>query len=177
MSKVDPYKFKKIVLENGLSIFYSHIPYATKTVFYSAMHVGAFEGLRGASHFLEHYLIEQTEKFKDHKEFDIFLENFGGKQLDLFTNYYKTCLGISINHKYTDKALIAIDQLFFKSTFSPENFEREKKVISEEIKARIPRKKIVENYENFSEEMYDIKKDSFYFKWAIHMSPSVLQKR
>jgi predicted Zn-dependent peptidase len=164
MSKTDPYNFKKIVLPNGLTVFFSHIPYATKTVIYSAMAVGSFEGLRGASHFLEHYLIEQTEQFKDHKEFDIFLENFGGRQLDLFTNCYKTCLGISINSKYLEKALIATDELFFKSTFNAENFEREKKVILEEIKARIPRKKIVENYEKFSDEIFDIEKENFLYK-------------
>jgi predicted Zn-dependent peptidase len=164
MSKIDPYKFKKIVLENGLTIFYSKIPYATKTVIYSAMGVGAIHGKRGCSHFLEHFLIEETEKFKNPKEVDIFLENNGGKQLDLFTNYYKTVFALQINSKFFSEGLVPIEELFFKPKLTEKNFEREKKVILEEINTRIPRKKIVEHYDKRIKMLYDIEKYPFEYK-------------
>jgi predicted Zn-dependent peptidase len=127
MLKNDPYNFKKVTLENGLTIFFSHIPYATKTVVYTAMSVGALHGKRGCSHFLEHFLIDETEKFKSPKEFDNYLESFGGRRLDLFTNYYKTAFGYSINSKFFKEGLVLAEELFFKPKLTDKNFEREKK--------------------------------------------------
>lgn len=149
VKKYDAYEFKEYKLKNGLRVFYSHMPYATRTVFYSAMDVGSLDGKRGVSHFLEHNLIKKTKKFSTANEFDDFLHDAGGSRIDLFTNYYFTCLGISINSKNFRRALVATDQLFFNPIFNDENFTKEKKVIIEEIHEEIPRKKIIENYEEF----------------------------
>jgi predicted Zn-dependent peptidase len=180
MLKNDPYNFKKVTLENGLTIFFSHIPYATKTVVYTAMSVGALHGKRGCSHFLEHFLIDETEKFKSPKEFDNYLESFGGRRLDLFTNYYKTAFGYSINSKFFKEGLVLAEELFFKPKLTDKNFEREKKIILEEIHNSIPRKKIIEHYEKRMKMLCDIEKFKFeyslYHPYVTTGSPEEIEK-
>ncbi len=155
MSQKDPFDFVKFKLKNGLTIFYSHIPYATKTVVYAAMYTGALDGKRGCSHFLEHLLPEETQLFSGIKDLDIFLENYGGDRIDFYTNYYATTLGISICEKYFNKSLEVIDQVFFQTKLG-KNFEREKKVILEEINSAYPRQHIIDHYEKKMRKLVDI---------------------
>lgn len=163
MKKFDAYNFKEIKLKNNLRIYYSHLPYATRTVFYSAMNVGSLDGSRGMAHILEHLLIEKTEKFDNAASFDMYLENNGGSRMDLFTNYYFTSLGISINSNNFDKALTGIEQLFFKTKLTEQNLESQKKVILEEIYDKFPSQKVIQNYEENSRHIFDVQKYNFLY--------------
>ncbi len=85
----------------------------------------------GLSHFTEHMLFKGTEK---RKPFDIASEMESvGAQINAFTARHMTCYYTISTDEHTERCMEMLSDIFFNSTFLPEEIEREKKVVLEEI--------------------------------------------
>ncbi|BAC13562.1 processing proteinase [Oceanobacillus iheyensis HTE831] len=120
---------------NGLRIVHEQIP-AVRSV---TIGIWVLTGSRnesqqnnGISHFLEHMFFKGTDKRSAQdiaEEFD----SIGG-QINAFTSKEYTCFYAKVLDTHKEYALEILADMFFNSTFDPEEMEREKKVVLEEIK-------------------------------------------
>ncbi|MFS0751798.1 M16 family metallopeptidase [Oceanobacillus sp. 1P07AA] len=120
---------------NGLRIVHEQIP-AVRSV---TIGIWVLTGSRnetklnnGISHFLEHMFFKGTATRSAQdiaEEFD----SIGG-QINAFTSKEYTCFYAKVLDTHKEYALEILADMFFNSTFDPEEMEREKKVVLEEIK-------------------------------------------
>ncbi|GLO66043.1 MULTISPECIES: pitrilysin family protein [Oceanobacillus] len=120
---------------NGLRIVHEQIP-AVRSV---TIGIWILTGSRnesnqnnGISHFLEHMFFKGTATRSAQdiaEEFD----SIGG-QINAFTSKEYTCFYAKVLDTHKEYALEILADMFFNSTFDPEEMEREKKVVLEEIK-------------------------------------------
>lgn len=85
----------------------------------------------GMSHFIEHMLFKGTQN-RSAKEIAEFMESVGG-QLNAATYKEYTCLSTKTLSEHIDRALELLSDMICNSTFTDENMETERDVISEEI--------------------------------------------
>ena len=90
----------------------------------------------GIAHFLEHMcFFKSTKKYKTPKELSVYLDSLG-VHVNATTSNSSTCYYLSgLKDKYI-KILALVSDIFLNSTFPPEEIEKEKGVILEEIKMR-----------------------------------------
>lgn len=85
----------------------------------------------GISHFIEHMLFKGTTK---RNSFDIVKEIDGlGAQVNAFTSKQMTCYYTISVSDYVEKCVEILSDLYYNSTFLPQEFEKERGVILEEI--------------------------------------------
>ncbi|MGG7175978.1 M16 family metallopeptidase [Clostridium paraputrificum] len=87
--------------------------------------------INGISHFIEHMFFKGTEK-RSSKEIAETIENVGG-QLNAFTSKEATCYYIKNLYTHLDLSLDVLSDMILNSKFDPEEIEREKGVVVEEI--------------------------------------------
>ncbi len=85
----------------------------------------------GISHFIEHMFFKGTKK-RSAKDIAEAFDSIGG-QVNAFTSKEYTCYYAKVLDHHRDTALDVLSDMFFHSTFDPEEMEREKKVVLEEI--------------------------------------------
>lgn len=126
--------YNMIRLSNGLRVVIEKIDYVR------SVSVGLWieNGSRnetvdnnGISHFIEHMLFKGTTK-RTAKELAEVIEDVGG-QVNAFTGKEATCFYIKLLDSHIELALEVLADMLFNSKFSPEEIEREKSVIIEEI--------------------------------------------
>lgn len=86
----------------------------------------------GISHFLEHMFFKGTDTRSPQDIAEAF-DSIGG-HVNAFTSKEYTCFYAKVLDSHKEYALDILADMFFNSTFKPEEMEREKKVILEEIK-------------------------------------------
>lgn len=126
---------QKYTCNNGLRIVLEEIP----TVRSVAIGIWIGTGSRneneknnGISHFLEHMFFKGTEK-RSAKDIAEAFDAIGG-QVNAFTSKEYTCFYAKVLDTHAPLALDILSDMFFHSTFSEEEMEREKSVVNEEIK-------------------------------------------
>lgn len=87
--------------------------------------------LNGISHFIEHMFFKGTDK-RTAKEIAESIENIGG-QLNAFTSKEATCYYVKNLYTHLDLSLEVLSDMILNSKFDPEEIEREKGVVIEEI--------------------------------------------
>jgi predicted Zn-dependent peptidase len=121
-------------LKNGLRVVYEKISYV------KSISVGLWieNGSRnenssnnGISHFIEHMMFKGTRK-RTSLEIVESIEDVGG-QINAFTGKESTCFYIKVLDSYLDLSLDVLSDMLFNSSFHPDDIEKEKGVISEEI--------------------------------------------
>jgi predicted Zn-dependent peptidase len=147
--------YKKTVLANGLTVVTESIPY------YSTVSLGMWwktggrfedEESNGISHFIEHMLFKGTRK---RSAYDIAREiDAVGGAMNAFTGKEYTCLYARVLRKDTDLALDILADMYKNSLFQDDDLEREKYVITQEIKM------VEDNPEEYIYEMFN----ASYFK-------------
>jgi len=147
--------YKKTVLANGLTVVTESIPY------YSTVSLGMWwktggrfenEQSNGISHFIEHMLFKGTRK---RSAYDIAREiDAVGGAMNAFTGKEYTCLYARVLRKDTDLALDILSDMYKNSLFQDDDLEREKYVITQEIKM------VEDNPEEYIYEMFN----ASYFK-------------
>ena len=127
-------KFQKTVFENGLTLVTERLPE------FKSLSLGVWvkTGTRdespkaaGVSHFLEHMLFKGTEKrsaLQIAKEID----QVGG-EFNAFTAREHTCFHLLLLGRDYDLGLDILVDILLNSTFKPDEFERERRVILQEI--------------------------------------------
>lgn len=121
-------------LDNGLRVVVENIEYV------NSVSVGLWveNGSRnenkansGISHFIEHMFFKGTEN-RTALQIAECIEDVGG-QINAFTGKEATCFYVKALDSYLELSLDVISDMLFNSKFSPEDIEKEKSVIIEEI--------------------------------------------
>lgn len=153
--------YKKTVLDNGITVVTESIAY------YSTVSIGMWwkagsryesAGNNGISHFIEHMLFKGTT---GRTAYDIAREiDAIGGSLNAFTGREYTCLYARVLRKDLHVALDIIADMCRDSLFSSEDIEKERYVITQEIKM------IEDNPEEY---IYDMFNASYYKEHALGM--------
>jgi len=87
--------------------------------------------VNGISHFIEHMLFKGTDK-RTSKEIMESIEDVGG-QINAFTSKEATCYYIKALNTHLDLSLDVLSDIMLNAKFDPEEIEKEKGVVIEEI--------------------------------------------
>jgi predicted Zn-dependent peptidase len=123
------------ILPNGIRVVTEEVPYVQSVALGIWVDTGArdeTEEHSGISHFIEHLLFKGTERrtaLQIAEEFDAV-----GGQLNAFTDKEYTCFYAKVLPEHTGLALDVIADMLCNSLLDPEEVEREKNVVIEEIK-------------------------------------------
>lgn len=126
---------QKTVLDNGLRIVTTSMPY-TRSV-----GVGIFTGVgsryerkteRGISHFIEHMMFKGTERRPTAQQIAEAIEGLGGV-MNASTDNEATIYWAKVAHHHLPVALDVLLDIFQHSKFDPEEVEKERQVILQEI--------------------------------------------
>ena len=109
------------------------------------------EEQNGICHFIEHLLFKGTEK-RTAKDIALIIDSVGG-QMDAFTTKEFTAFYFKVLDTHTDVAVDLLSDIVRRPRFVPQEIEKERKVIFEEIK-------MVDDTPD--ELLYDIFSESFY---------------
>ncbi len=127
------YKTKK--LSNGLTIIAEEIPYL-KSI---SMGIWFRSGIKteenyidGVSHFIEHMMFKGT-KNRTSKQLVAEIENLGGV-INAFTGRECTCYYVRLLDEHLNIGIDIISDMILNSKFDEKDIEREKSVITEELK-------------------------------------------
>ncbi len=90
------------------------------------------EELNGISHFIEHLLFKGTET-RTAQDIALIIDSVGG-QMDAFTTKEYTCFYFKVLDEHLDIAIDLLSDIVRRPRFLPEEIEKERKVIYEEIK-------------------------------------------
>ncbi len=127
--------YQKTVLENGVRVVSEHVPGVRSVVLGIWVATGSRyerDEEAGVSHLIEHLLFKWTER-RSAREIAEAIESVGG-QLNAFTSKEYTCYYARVLDEHLPLAVDVLADMFFSSLFRPEDLEREKKVVQEEIR-------------------------------------------
>ncbi|MGI6713099.1 MAG: M16 family metallopeptidase [Bacillota bacterium] len=125
----------KNILPNGVCLITEEVPYVHSVSIGIWVKTGSrYEDnhILGVSHFLEHMLFKGTEN-RTSKQIAESLEAVGG-QLNAFTAKEYTCYYARVLSENFDLASEVLSDMFLHSLFLPQEMEKERNVILEEIK-------------------------------------------
>lgn len=88
--------------------------------------------LSGISHFLEHMFFKGTKK-RTSRDIAVEIDSVGG-DLNAFTSRENTAFYVKVIDEYIEKGTDLLSDIFLNSLFPEEEFDKEKKIIKEEIK-------------------------------------------
>ena len=124
----------KTVLDNGIRILTHKMPHTRSVSMGVWVNVGARDETpdqSGLSHFIEHMIFKGTRKrtaFQIAKEFDAI-----GGHTNAFTTMENTCYHGKVMDTHTETMVDILSDIFLNSLFSPQEIERERPVILQEI--------------------------------------------
>lgn len=125
---------EKIVLDNGLRIVHEHLDHLRSCAMGIWVESGSRhepEELSGISHFIEHMLFKGT-KTRTAAQLASDFDAIGG-QSNAFTTKENTCYYCRVLGEHLPKAAELLCDMYFNSTFEPEQVDLERSVIIEEI--------------------------------------------
>jgi predicted Zn-dependent peptidase len=120
---------------NGFRVVYekpmNDIPITAAYVFCDIGSIHEHDGIRGASHFIEHMCFKGTSKIPDSN--NIFIEYAKiGAYFNAFTVKRYTCYTIKCQDDYLQHSLEIISDMLMHSLFNKKEFEKEHKVVVQE---------------------------------------------
>ena len=127
--------FQRDTLDNGLRVLAADLPHAQSVAVLVMLAAGSrYETAEtsGIAHFSEHMLFKGTEKRPSAKEIAGAIDAIGG-EFNAFTGKEYTAYYVKCAAEHRDVALDVLVDMLRNSTFDPEEIEREKGVIIEEM--------------------------------------------
>ncbi|BAI79990.1 peptidase, M16 family [Deferribacter desulfuricans SSM1] len=124
-------------LKNGVNVVFKQVDGVKIVSIQLWMKTGSRnenEKNNGIAHFLEHMVFKGTEKYKP-SQIDEIVESNGG-QMNAATSKDYTFYYITIPSKNAEVAFDVISEMVFKAKFLPEEIEKEKPVVIQEIKRK-----------------------------------------
>jgi len=147
--------YRKTILDNGITVVTESIPYFSTVslgIWWKAGSRYEYQKNNGISHFIEHMLFKGTS---ERTAYDIAREiDAIGGSINAFTGKEYTCLYARVLKKDMDTALAILADMCRNSLFDSSDIEREKYVITQEIKM------IEDNPEEYVYDMFN----ASYFK-------------
>lgn len=126
---------RKTVLPNGLIVLTESMPHLRSVAMGAWIGSGSRDEapeINGISHFVEHMVFKGTTS-RSARQIAREVDTIGGN-LDAFTGKEMICFNIKVLDEHIAPALDVLSDLVLHPTFAPEDLEREKGVILEEIK-------------------------------------------
>jgi predicted Zn-dependent peptidase len=127
--------FERQTLDNGLRVLTAPLPHAQSVACFVMLAAGSRyeeQGNRGIAHFAEHMFFKGTERRPTSRDLTTLVDGIGGEfnafTSKEYTGYYVRCAGAD-----RDTALDVLIDMIRHSKFDPEEIEREKGVILEEM--------------------------------------------
>lgn len=123
-------------LENGLKVVKIHLPSFHSVTNFLTIRSGSRyedETNNGIAHFLEHMVFKGTEKFRDTKTIAEVIEGVGG-YFNAWTNVDHTAYWNTVPSAQWQIGVELPFQLAYRALLKPEDLERERGVITEEIR-------------------------------------------
>jgi predicted Zn-dependent peptidase len=127
--------FQRQTLDNGLRVLTAPLPHAQSVACFVMLSAGSrYEHAenRGIAHFAEHMFFKGTEKRPSSRDLTTVVDGIGGEfnafTSKEYTGYYVRCAGAD-----RDIALDVLIDMLRNSKFDPEEIDREKGVILEEM--------------------------------------------
>lgn len=146
---------RHFTLNNGMSVVIQDMPGKNSILIELFVKIGfSNEKLKsnwGYTHFVEHMCFKGTKR-RSQKKLNLEADSMGG-EFDAYTDREYTSFQINSHSKHYKQALDIISDIFYNSSFDPEEFSKEKGPIKEEIKMR---------YDNHDMRMYDLFSYNFF---------------
>ncbi|ALS78297.1 M16 family metallopeptidase [Planococcus kocurii] len=120
--------------KNGLRIVSEHIPHFHSIAMGVFVNNGSRDELpeeNGITHFIEHMLFKGTES-RTAKEIAREFDRIGG-DINAYTSKEYTCYYAKVLDHHAEHAVTVLADMFFHSQMDPEEFDKERQVILEEI--------------------------------------------
>ncbi len=127
--------YQRFVLDNGIRVLVNELPHTRSVTLGIYVGIGArYEeaALGGVSHFIEHMLFTGTEKRPTAREIAVAIEGIGGA-FNASTSHELTNDWVKVAYQHFDMALDVWSDMLKCSLFAPEEIEKERRVIIEEI--------------------------------------------
>src|SRR3954449_9000793 len=127
--------FQRDTLDNGLRVLTADLPYAQSVAVILMLAAGSrYESAEssGIAHFSEHMFFKGTEQRPSAKEIAGAIDAIGG-EFNAFTGKEYTAYYVKCAAEHRDVALDVLVDMLRNSRFEPEEIEREKGVIVEEM--------------------------------------------
>lgn len=128
-------KLHRFSLENGMRVILQenrNVPVVSLQIWVNVGSADERDEEAGMCHFIEHMIFKGTQKRKV-REMAREIESLGG-YINAYTSYDQTVFYITIASRYAGVALDILSDAIQNSTFDPEELEREREVILEEIR-------------------------------------------
>ncbi|MCG3090053.1 M16 family metallopeptidase [Sporosarcina cyprini] len=125
---------EKYTCPNGVRIVHEKLPHVRSAAIGIWVKAGSMhedESEAGLAHFIEHMLFKGTAQRSARdiaEQFDLM-----GGDINAFTSKEMTCYFTTVLGHHAEKAVTVLADMFFNSSFDPEEIEKEKMVIYEEI--------------------------------------------
>lgn len=122
-------------LKNGLRIVAEEIPYVRSVSLGVWINAGSRmedETNYGIAHFIEHMLFKGTEN-RTSRQISNDIDYYGGN-INAFTTEDHTCFHVKMPSNHIDRGIDVLADMIINSKFDTEQIEKEKTVITEEIK-------------------------------------------
>ncbi|MCL1995227.1 MAG: insulinase family protein [Defluviitaleaceae bacterium] len=123
-----------IKLKNGVRVVMEHMPTLRSVCLGIWIKTGSryeTRSINGVSHFTEHMLFKGTKK-RSAKDIADEMDAIGA-QMNAYTTKEYTCYYARTLDEHFEKSIDVLSDMFFNSVFDPEEIEKEKNVILEEI--------------------------------------------
>jgi len=130
-----PRSIRKTVLPNGLIVLTESMPHLRSISMGAWIASGSRDEapeINGLSHFVEHMVFKGTTT-RSARQIAREVDTIGGN-LDAFTGKETICFNIKVLDEHASQALDVLSDLVLHPTFTPDDLDREKGVILEEIK-------------------------------------------
>ena len=138
-SPADPYSYRHLSLENGLSVLLIATPGTDKASAAMTVDVGSMddpENREGLAHFLEHMLFLGTEPYPEADAYQHFISQNGGSH-NAFTSYRQTTYYFDVDNDQLSAALDRFAPFFISPTFDADYVDREMNAVNAEYKASL----------------------------------------
>jgi len=122
-------------LPNGLTLITESIPHVRSVSVGVWLNRGSRHepaSLNGISHFIEHLVFKGTET-RSAREIALAMDSVGG-QMDAFTTKEYTCFYAKVLDEHLPETVDLLSDIVLHPKFDPEEVERERKVVLEEIR-------------------------------------------
>lgn len=122
-------------LGNGAHVLVTPVPHTRSVSIIAATRIGSgFESAseQGISHFVEHMLFKGTVTRPSYTDVAASIERLGG-QINALTEPEMTVLWVKVASKHWQSALDIVADMIGHSSFDPEEIEKERRVILDEI--------------------------------------------
>lgn len=127
--------YQKTVLPNGVRIITERLPHVRSVTLGAWFEVGSRQEMPdewGMSHFIEHMMFKGTKSYSARDIAEI-MDQRGG-QLNAFTDKEQTCYYFKVLDEHFATAAALLQDMLLNSLFLPEDVEKEKNVILEELR-------------------------------------------